>query len=128
MCGVTSNKYGNTPVNIVWQVVRGDTASLYIDFLESDEITGWDCEGWTYAATAYDKYGEVLDQLVVDSEGHSVIITAPSHVTLNWGTKYGVVVADLIFDLEVRMPDETVWTPIVGSITVIGDVTYGGGL
>ena len=128
MCGIDSNRFGNAPANVLWQVVRGDTATLLIDFLESDETTGWDCEGWTYVATAYDKYGDVLDELTVEAEGHSVAIIAPSSVTENWGTKFGVVVADLIFDLEVNMPDGTVWTPIVGSITVIGDVTFGGGL
>ncbi len=128
MCGVTSNKYGNYPANVMWQVVRGDTATLKVEFLESDEKTLWDTSEWTYVATAYDKFGDVLDELTVSVEGDYILITAPSSVTENWGTKFGVVVADLIFDLEATLPDGTVWTPIVGSITVIGDVTYGGGL
>lgn len=129
MCGINNTRFGAVPANIVWDVVRGDTATLVIDFLESDESTGWDTTGWTYSATAYDKFGDVLDELTVESEGYSVAITAPACVTANWGTSYGFSVANLIFDLQVTIPasgEDTVWTPVVGSINVIGDVTPGG--
>jgi hypothetical protein len=111
--------------------VRGDTAKLSVDFLELDETTGFDCTGWTYEATTYDSAGDVLDQLVVDSEGHSVTITAPASLTLNWGSGYKNVVSELPFDLQVNIPEvgeNTVWTPIIGTITVLGDVTPGGSL
>jgi len=129
MCGINNTRFGSVPANIVWDVVRGDTATLMIDFLESDESTGWDTEGWTYVATAYDKFGDVLDELTIESEGHSVAITAPASVTENWGTAYGFSIANLIFDLQVTIPTmggDYTWTPVVGTINVIGDVTPGG--
>ncbi len=41
------------------------------------------------------------------------------------------VVAELPFDLQVNIPtagENTIWTPIIGTITVIGDVSPGGSL
>ena len=130
-CSSTVEKFGATPANIQWSVVRGDTATLSISFLESDEVTGFDCSTWTYEATAYDIKGDVLDSLLVDADGSTVIITAPSSMTANWGTKYLSVVAELPFDLQVRIPGEgedTVWTPLIGTIRVLGDITPGGSL
>lgn len=129
MCGINNTRFGAVPANIVWDVVRGDTAVLTVEFLNSDETTGWSTEGWTYKATAYDKFGDVLDELTVNSGGSSVMIIAPAAITENWGTAYGLSVANLIFDLEVTFEEEigtVVWTPVVGTINVIGDVTPGG--
>ena len=131
MCTSTINRFGANPASIQWKVVRGDTAQLSIDFFELDETTGFDCTGWTYEATTYDSSGDVLDQLVVASEGHSVTITAPESLTLNWGNGYKNVVSELPFDLQVNIPaagENTIWTPIIGTITVLGDVTPGGSL
>ena len=131
MCTSTINRFGATPASIQWKVVRGDTAQLSVDFFELDETTGFDCTGWTYEATTYDSVGDVLDQLVVASEGHSVTITAPASLTVNWGSGYKNVVSELPFDLQVNIPavgENTIWTPIIGTITVLGDVTPGGSL
>jgi hypothetical protein len=131
MCTSTINRFGATPASIQWKVVRGDTAQLSVDFLELDETTGFDCDGWTYEATTYDSAGDVLDQLIVESEGNSVTIIAPASLTLNWGSGYKNVVSELPFDLQVNIPavgENTIWTPIIGTITVLGDVTPGGSL
>jgi len=131
MCTSTINRFGATPASIQWKVVRGDTAKLSVDFFELDETTGFDCTGWTYEATTYDSSGDVLDQLVVTSDEHSVTITAPSSLTVNWGSGYKNVVSELPFDLQVNIPavgENTIWTPIIGTITVLGDVTPGGSL
>ncbi len=131
MCTSTINRFGANPASIQWKVVRGDTAQIFIDFFEDDEVTGFDCDGWTYRATTYDSSGDVLDELVVESEGHSVTIIAPASVTLNWGSGYKNVVSELPFDLQVNIPtagENTIWTPIIGTITVLGDVTPGGSL
>lgn len=131
MCTSTINRFGATPASIQWKVVRGDTAQLSVDFLELDETTGFDCTGWTYDATTYDSSGDVLDELVIESEGHSVTIIAPASLTLNWGSGYKNVVSELPFDLQVNIPatgENTIWTPIIGTITVLGDVTPGGSL
>lgn len=134
MCTSSIQKYGANPISVKWNIVRGDTAELYVDFLELDETTGFDCAGWTYKATAYDINGDVLDELVTLSDGHSVTIQAPASLTLNWGSSYKSVVAELPFDLQVIIEEDsgpyedTVWTPIIGTITVIGDVSPGGSL
>jgi len=134
MCTSSIQKYGAKPISVKWNIVRGDTAELFIDFLELDESTGFDCSGWTYKATAYDINGDVLDELVTSAEGHSVTIIAPASLTLNWGSSYKTVVAELPFDLQVIIEvgsgagEDTVWTPIIGTITVIGDVSPGGSL
>lgn len=131
MCNPSSiQKYGYQPANVRWTITRGDTAQLSIDFLENDETTGFDTDGWTYQATAYDPQGDVLDVLQTASEGYSVTITAPASITANWGTKYQAVVADIPFDLQVTIPnlsgEPTIWTPVLGNITVLGDITPGG--
>ena len=131
MCTSTINRFGATPASIQWKVVRGDTAKLSVDFFELDETTGFDCTGWTYEATTYDSSGDVLDQLVVESDDHSITITAPASLTVNWGSGYKNVVSELPFDLQVNIPavgENTIWTPIIGTITVLGDVTPGGSL
>ena len=53
-----------------------------------------------------------------------MIVTAPADITAFWGTTYGGTVAELNFDLEATI-DETVWTPVIGTISVLGDVAGG---
>lgn len=116
-------------MTIDWRIVRGDTSTLKIEFLENDEATFWDNSNWRYAATAYDKFGDALDELTVTVDEGFILVTAPSDVTSNWGNTFGDIVAELRFDVEVTIPNEDiVWTPVVGTITVLGDVTYGGSL
>ena len=124
-------KFGADPANIQWRVVRGDTASLRIEFFEDDEETYYDTDGWTYEATAYDQSGDVLDALNCASGSGYVDITAHPSVTKNWGLKYAANVAELPFDLQVTIPDDgedTTWTPVIGTIYVLGDITPGGSL
>ena len=130
MCTSSVEKYGATPANIQWTVVRGDTGILQFDFVEVDEVTPMNMDGWTFRATAYDAYGDVFDDLPVDVFMGYIVITAPASVTSNWGTKYKSVVAELPFDLQITIPGEvnTIWTPIVGTICVLGNVTPGGSL
>jgi hypothetical protein len=131
MCSPTIEKFGATPANIQWTVVRGDSASFTIDFLENDEVTAFDTDGWTYSATAYDPTSDVLDELTVTVNSGVVTVTAPAEVTVNWGTKYKTVVSELSFDLQAVIPDgdsTITWTPVIGTICVLGDVTPGGSL
>jgi hypothetical protein len=131
MCSPTIEKFGATPASIQWTVVRGDSASFTVDFLENDEVTSFDTTDWTYSATAYDPTSDVLDELTVTVDGSIVTVTAPAEVTANWGTKYKVVVAELSFDLQATIPDgesTITWTPVIGTICVLGDVTPVGSL
>jgi hypothetical protein len=131
-CSPQIQKYGADPASIQWKVVRGDTASLEVEFLEIDESTPFDTDGWTYKATAYDATGDVLDALTVTATTGSAVITADSCLTEKWGTTYKSVVAELPFDLQITIPtdgpNDTIWTPVIGTICVLGDITPGGSL
>ena len=122
--------FGADPANIRWNIVRGDTSPLRIEFLEDDEETYFDTSDWTYRATRYDSKTDFLDELeVVPGEGY-VDIMAPSSITELWGSGYKSIVAELIFDLQVTidgpnisMSGPTIWTPVIGTVSVIGDVS-----
>ena len=129
MCTPTTEKYGATPANIQWTVVRGDSATLKIEFYEDDETTEWDTSDWTYVATSYDPNGAILDILPTVDQNGWVEIQVPPSISENWGTTYRSVVAELTFDLEVTIEGgsginaDTVWTPVIGTICVLGDVS-----
>ena len=129
MCSPTIEKFGATPANIQWSVVRGDSANLKIEFFEDDEVTAYDTSDWTYVATSYDPSGQVLDDLPVVAGSGYAEIQVPSFTTANWGTSYRSVVAELSFDLEVIIAagsgegEDTTWTPVIGTICVLGDVS-----
>ena len=135
MCSPSIEKLGASPANIQWNVVRGDTATLKVEFFEDDEVTLYDTTGWTFIATAYDPASDTLDLLTVESyEDGVVYIIAKPNTTKNWGiTKYKPIVAELRFDLQATIPGDgvsggggdeiTKWTPVVGTICVLGDVS-----
>jgi hypothetical protein len=117
--------FGADPAQITWNVVRGDTASIVIQFLESNEVDYTDTTDWTYIATAYDQKTDTYHELdTVASEGF-VTVTALPATTSQWGTGVKSKVAELSFDLQVTIDDDVVWTPVIGTISVIGDVTEG---
>jgi hypothetical protein len=116
--------FGADPANIKWRVVRGDTATLRVEFLENDEITYFDTEDWSFAATAYDFRGDVLDELEVTVFPGYIDIKASPEITDLWGTGFGSTVAELAFDVQATI-DDMIWTPVIGTITVLGDVTPG---
>jgi hypothetical protein len=115
--------FGADPIRLKWQIVRGDTATMRVEFFENDETTAYDVSDWEFVSTAYDSKNDFLDELDVTIGSGYVDITAPSDITESWGTGYSSVVTELMFDLEVTLTDGTVWTPVVGTITVLGDVS-----
>lgn len=117
--------FGADPANIKWQVVRGDTSILRVEFLENDEVSAYDTSGWSYLASAYDSRGDVIDELEVEAADNYVDIIATSDITQYWGTGYSSTVAELAFDLQVTIDEDTIWTPVIGIISVLGDVTGG---
>lgn len=121
----SSDFIGANPSIIKWQIVRGDTSPLRVEFYQDDEVTLYDTTGWTYEATAYDVQGNALDELEVSSGDGYVEITATPDITALWGTGFGSVVAELAFDLQVTIDNDIVWTPVIGTISVLGDVTGG---
>lgn len=116
---------GVRPVNIKWVVVRGDSSALKVQFLENDEETSYDITNWQFSATAFSPKDQIFDDLDVSVDGNEITITANSDITEFWGSGVSTTVAELDFDLEVQVSRDTIWTPIVGTITVVGDVTGG---
>lgn len=121
LCGPES--FGADPVNVQWQVVRGDTATMRVEFLDDDGVTPFDVSGWTFSASSYDPKADVIDQLEVVSGSGYVDITAPSETTSLWGTGYRSVSAELTFDVQAVIDSSTTWTPVVGTIKVYSDVS-----
>ena len=131
MCAPTIEKYGATPAHVQWTVVRGDSGTLKVEFLEDDEVTYFDTEEWIYVATSYDANGDILDELPVTASAGYAEIKVPGSLTEFWGTKYTTVVAELPFDLQVTIPqtgEDITWTPVLGTICVLGDITPRGSL
>ena len=122
------DKIGADPLVMQWTVVRGDTSPLSIQFLEDDEVTFLDTTGWTARATSYDPKGDVLDDLDASIDGGVVTINVPASITEYWGSGYKSVVSELRFDLQITKPNNIIWTPVIGTIRVLGDVTPGGSL
>ena len=116
------DEFGSDPIVIKWNVTRGDTSKIKIEFLNNDEVTKFSTSGWEYMATAYDPKTDIADELEVTSGNGWVEVTAPSDITENWGTVYNATVAELLFDVQVTAPG-FVWTPVVGTISVIGDIS-----
>lgn len=119
------DSFGASPASLKWTVVRGDTARIRVEFLNNDE-SAYDTTTWTYSSTAYDpKSGTSYDLDVTTGEGY-VDITASPTITQTWGTGSKSIVAELSFDLQVVIDQDTVWTPLIGTIAVLGDVTGAG--
>lgn len=116
------DQFGQKPIHLKWNVVRGDTAKLKVEFLENDETTYFDISDWSFASSAYDAKGDVVDELDVDVNEGYVEIIAPSDITETWGEGFSSVIAELAFDLEVTTTDE-IWTPVIGTIVVAADIT-----
>ena len=123
-CSQNLDYIGADPVITKWSVVRGDTSSLRIEFYNPDEVTYFDISTWTFLATAYNKVSDSQDELEVIAGDGYVDIVASSDITETWGTGIASVVAELSFDLQVTI-DNVVWTPVLGTIVVLGDVTGG---
>jgi hypothetical protein len=120
---MSSNQLGSRPAFIKWEVVRGDTATLKVEFYEENQKNFYNTENWSYSCTAYDQRKEEFYNLQVEEDDGFVVITALPSITSLWGDGINNLVAKLDFDLEVIMDDGIIWTPIIGVISVIGDVT-----
>jgi hypothetical protein len=118
---------GADPLSIKWNVVRGDTSILRIEFLEKDEVTPLNISQWTFDATAYNPKTDIVYPLEVELnvEEGSATIVAEADITAEWGVGVGGRIAELVFDLQIAQEDDVIWTPVIGNISVLGDVTGG---
>lgn len=114
---------GADPAYVKWKVVRGDTSTLRVEFYQRNEENPYDTTNWTYASTVYDRKGNTLTSLDISSSDGYVDITAPAETTATWGSGIDDLVEQLDFDVQVTLDGGTVWTPVIGIISVIGDIT-----
>lgn len=112
---------GESPAKIVWNMVRGDDSSIEITLLD-DDGKPLDTTGWAYVSKA--RSDSDLYSLAVTSLVNVVTIKASSSITGLWGAGATTnPAAQLPFDLQVTKSDGTKWTPVIGRIVVLPDVT-----
>lgn len=120
-----SDNFGANPAYIKWDVVRGDTSVLRVEFYDTNESSPYDTTNWTYVCTVHNKKtNEFFDLDVTNGDGFATI-TATPEVSSQWGSGINDLVAQLDFDLEVTIDNDIVWTPVIGTVSVIGDITGG---
>ena len=119
--------FGADPVNVKWSVVRGDTAILRVEFYEADEKTPLNISQWIFEATAYDAKTDTAFSLEIERDVPNgyINVVAESDVTSEWGLGIGGRIAELSFDVQVTKEDNMIWTPVLGRISILGDVTGG---
>lgn len=124
-CVSNTDIFGADPAKVQWKLVRGDSSSLRVQFLEDDEVTPIDTTDWSFISTAYyPSNGNKYTLTTLPGTGYADIFITPEQ-TASWGVGYESVVAELPFDLQVTKPDDTIWTPVIGTICVLGDITGG---
>jgi hypothetical protein len=114
---------GSSPVNVKWNIVRGDTATLRIDFLEDDEVTPYNISSWVIESTVYNPKTGARNDLEITKNSGWIVVTARADITAQWGDGFRYRVNELNFDVEVTLADGTVWTPVVGVVSLISDIS-----
>jgi len=114
---------GSSPVNVKWNIVRGDTATLRIDFLEEDEVTPYNISSWVIESTVYNPKTGARNDLEITKNSGWIVVTARADITAQWGDGFRYRVNELNFDVEVTLADGTVWTPVVGVVSLISDIS-----
>jgi hypothetical protein len=118
---------GAKPAYVKWDVVRGDTSVLRVEFYDQNESNPYDTTGWSFISSVYDRRGKTLNTLDVEVFEGYITITATPTLTESWGAGFNTRVAQLDFDVQVTIDNgedpDIVWTPVIGIISVIGDIT-----
>lgn len=125
--GASSYSVGLTPPNVVWTIVRGDTASFRV-YVTDDNKDPLVIEEWTIAMEIKrpnTKPGDFTDdaELIVELEPIQTEIDGPGEFTVSITANESVLLeTGDIFDIE--LSDESrVWTVARGTMNVIEDVT-----
>lgn len=131
-CNADIEKFGAVPIKTQWTIVKGATSTLEISFLDLDETTYFDTDGWSYLVNVYDKYNDSLEELEVQESLGKITIVASADTTANWGPQINFSTVELRFDVKAIIPqqgtDDMVWIPVSGTICLISDVISGGSL
>jgi hypothetical protein len=125
--GSDSYSVGLTPPNVLWTVVRGDTASFRV-YVTDDNKDPLVIEDWTIAMEIKrpnTKPGDFTDdaELIVELEPVPTEIDSAGEFTVSLTANESVLLeTGDIFDIE--LSDESrVWTVARGTMKVIEDVT-----
>jgi hypothetical protein len=110
---------GNEPPDVVWTVVRGDTASFKV-YVTDDEKQPLTIDDWTI-------------EMDINRSGSTIVALTPSadeddepgeftvHIT---AAQSELLNTNDIFDIQLSLPqDEKVWTVAKGKMLIIEDVT-----
>jgi hypothetical protein len=108
---------GNTPPDVTWTVVRGDTASFRV-YVTDDNKTPLTIENWTIAMDIKREDTLIVsltpEQGAEDGDGEfTVFLDSDQSELLETGD---------IFDIQLSDPTR-VWTVAKGSMVIIEDVT-----
>jgi hypothetical protein len=115
----SSYAVGNTPPEVTWTVVRGDTASFRV-YVTDDQKQPINIPDWSIAMDIKRSGSAVLSLLPAqdadDAAGEfTVFLAAAESEILETGD---------LFDIELSLPqDAIVWTVAQGSMIIIEDVT-----
>jgi hypothetical protein len=125
--GSDSYSVGLTPPNVLWTLVRGDTASFRV-YVTDDNKDPLNIPDWTIAMEIKrpnTKPGDFTDnaELIVELEPIQTEIDGPGEFTVSITANESVLLeTGDIFDIE--LSDESrVWTVARGTTKVIEDVT-----
>lgn len=125
--GASSYSVGLTPPNVLWTIVRGDTASFRV-YVTDDNKDALNILDWTIAMEVKrpnTSPGDFTDdaELIVELEPVPTEVDGPGEFTVSLTANESVLLeTGDIFDIE--LSDESrVWTVARGTMNVIEDVT-----
>jgi hypothetical protein len=125
--GASSYSVGLTPPNVLWTIVRGDTASFRV-YVTDDNKDALNIPDWTIAMEVKrpnTSPGDFTDdaELIVDLYPIQTEIDGPGEFTVSLTAAESVLLeTGDIFDIELS-DDSRVWTVARGTMNVIEDVT-----
>jgi hypothetical protein len=125
--GASSYSVGLTPPNVLWTIVRGDTASFRV-YVTDDNKDALNIPDWTIAMEVKrpnTSPGDFTDdaELIADLYPVQTEIDGPGEFTVSLTANESVLLeTGDIFDIELS-DDSRVWTVARGTMNVIEDVT-----
>lgn len=127
----SSYSVGNIPPQVVWTIVRGDTASFKV-YVTDDDRQPLNIPDWTIAMTIK-RPNSVANLGVITDDATIVLDLYPQQDPDDQAGEFTVFLASTeseilqtgdIFDIELSLPqDQIVWTVAQGSVKVLEDVT-----
>lgn len=120
---------GNIPPQVVWTIVRGDTAAFRV-YVTDDSKIALDISEWTISAKVK-RPNSSTNAGVITDDASLILTLTPASTESDGSGEFTVSLTELeseilesgdIFDIQLSKPG-TVWTVAQGKITVIEDVT-----